>query len=209
MALIYAYADESGDTGYQFQASSSRYFVLGIVVPDQPEQIVDQLLAARRKLGRNAAFEFHYRESDSTERAAFFNAIAPVPMKLLIATIDKTHAPLDFQKLRKIGLYSHALAAIALRSPFALDNCKLFLDGSGYPKQFLREVKNAVRFACRVAGKPKQNFQDIRILDSGNALVQSADMFTGVAAEVANRGSSEWLPMLTSKAVLQWNERFD
>jgi hypothetical protein len=34
----YAYADESGDPGYQFSANSSPRFVVGIVLPEHPEE---------------------------------------------------------------------------------------------------------------------------------------------------------------------------
>ena len=47
----YAYADESGDPGYAFSANSSPRFVVGVILPEQPEQLIDQLLAVRRVLG--------------------------------------------------------------------------------------------------------------------------------------------------------------
>ena len=207
--LSYAYADESGDTGYQFEASSSPRFVVGIVIPDQPEQVIDQLLMARRLLGRSTHFEFHFRQSDAIVRQAFFAAIEPLSFKAMIAVIHKQSAPNDFRRAGKLGMYSHALAGMALRSPIKLDNCKLHLDGAGHPKTFLRELRNAVRFACRAAGKPHQNFHDIRVLDSANSLVQCADMITGAAAEDAEYGHSEWLAHIASKVVLNWQERFD
>ena len=67
-----AYIDESGDAGYRFDAASSRRFVVGMVFPEQPEQVIDRLLALRRGLGKPATFEFHFRQADAATRTAFF-----------------------------------------------------------------------------------------------------------------------------------------
>lgn len=55
-----AYADESGDPGYHFDAGSSPHFVMAIVVPEWPEQLIDRIVAARRALGKPATYEFHF-----------------------------------------------------------------------------------------------------------------------------------------------------
>lgn len=85
--LIYAYADESGDTGYQFDAASSPRFVLGIVIAEQPEQMIDN--------------------------------------RVFAAVIHKQHAPRDFRKQGKLGLYSHAIAGLCLRASIEFKHCKL------------------------------------------------------------------------------------
>ena len=81
--LLYAYADESGDSGYQFRASSSARFVIGIVIPNDAETLVDVLLSVRRKLGKPAAYEFHFRQTDEKERLAFFEGIQSEAMQIV------------------------------------------------------------------------------------------------------------------------------
>ena len=205
----HGYVDESGDAGYHLDAGSSRRFVVGIVFPDQPEQVIDSLLALRRKLGKPATFEFHFRQSDAVTRTAFFETLGNEPVLGLIAVIHKEFAPADFRRLGKVGLYSHALASLGLKAPFPLGQCRLFLDGKGKQKQFLQQVKSNVRWACRVAGRAEQSPQDIRLLNSAHALIQCADMFTGAVAEHVNHGDTRWIKMLSSERTLIWNERFD
>lgn len=104
----YAYADESGDTGYAFDHGSSKHFVLAVVLPEQPEQTIDLLLSLRRSLGKAATYEFHFHQADARIRSLFFEAIRTEPVTLLAAIIHKQFAPADFRRLGKLGVYSHA-----------------------------------------------------------------------------------------------------
>ena len=204
-----AYADESGDTGYEFAAGSSRYFVLGILFPEKPEQTIDRILTLRRTLGKSVTYEFHYRQADEGVRSSFFVAVQEEPVKFLAAIIHKPFAPGDFRRLGKLGIYSHALAGIGLRTPFPLNQCKLHLDGSGKQKQFLQSLKSNVRWACRVADRPQQSWGETRLLESAHSLIQYADMVTGAVMEAANHQNSRWLDLCSHQVVLLWHERFD
>lgn len=203
-----AYADESGDPGYRFSENSSPRFVVGVVLPEQPEPLIDRLLALRRRLGRPATYEFHFRQSDARLRNAFFETLTMEKLQLLVAVIHKQQAPSDFRRLGKVGLYSHALAGLGLRAPFHLSDCKLHLDGDGKQKQFLQTLKSNVRWACRVAGRPEQSFRDIRLLNSTHTLIQCADMVTGAVAEQVNRGDGQWLDAILPQLAVLWHERF-
>lgn len=175
----YAYADESGDAGFAFDTNSSRHFLMSLVLPQEPEQLVDHLLALRRRLRKPATFEFHFRQADTKTRQAFFDVLCEEPLEVLVAVIHKQSAPADFWRLGKLGVYSHALAGLSLRAPFEFSKCRVHLDGSGKQKQFLQSLNSNVRWACRVAGRPEQGPAEIRLLDSGHSLIQCADMVTG------------------------------
>lgn len=205
----YAYADESGDAGYAFDANSSPRFVMSIVLPEEPERLVDRLLALRRALGRPATFEFHFRQANKKTRQAFFDVFREEPSQVLVAVIHKEFAPADFRRMGKLGIYSHALAGLSLRAPFGFSQCRVHLDGSGKQKKFLQSLKSNVRWACRVADRPEQGPADIRLLDSAHSLIQCADMVTGAAAELANHGDARWVNSFRAQMALYWDERFD
>jgi len=204
-----AYADESGDAGYKFDTGSSRYFVMGVIFPEKPEQTIDRILTLRRTLGRSVTYEFHYRQADERVRDSFFVAVQEEPVKFLAAIIHKPFAPRDFRRLGKLGVYSHALAGIGLRAPFPLNQSKLHLDGSGKQKQFLQSLKSNVRWACRVADRPAQSWGDIRLLKSAHPLIQYADMFTGAVMDAVNHLNSRWLNLVLPQTTLLWHERFE
>jgi len=205
----YAYADESGDAGYDFDANSSTFFVMGVVLPRQPEQLVDRLLSLRRALRRPETFEFHFRQANAQTRQLALEVVRAEPLDVLVAVIHKRYAPIDFRRLGKLGVYSHALAGLSLRAPFAMSRCRVHLDGSGKQKRFLQNLKSNVRWACRVAGRAEQSPADIRLLDSGHSLIQCADMVTGAVAEYVNHGDERWLNILRPKLTVYWDERFD
>lgn len=205
----YAYADESGDPGYAFSANSSPRFVVGVILPEQPEQLIDQLLAVRRVLGKPATFEFRYHQANAAIRQAFFGVICDEPIAALVAVIHKQYAPADFRRLGKSGIYSHALAGLALHAPMGLANCKLHLDGSGKQREFLQGLKSQTRWACRVANRSEQSWRDIRLLDSTHPLIQCADMITGAVAEHANHGDRHWFDVISAQIVVLWHERFE
>lgn len=205
----YAYVDECGDPGYRFDANSSRRFIVGLVLPEDPEQVIDRLLALRRRLGKSASFEFHFRQADAATRLAFLETLQSESLSMLFAVIHKEYAPADFRRLGKVGLYSHALAGLGLRARFSLARCRFYIDGRGKHKQFLQETKSYVRWACRVAGRSEQSPQDIRLLESSHALIQCADMVTGAVAEQVNQGDRRWAGLLATSQTLIWHEWFD
>jgi hypothetical protein len=207
--LHYAYADESGDPGYAFSENSSPRFVLGVILPEQPEQLIDRLLALRRALGKPATFEFRYHQANAGIRQAFFDLLRDEPVALLVAVIHKQYAPADFRRLGRSGIYSHALAGLALRAPVKLTDYKLHLDGSGKQRQFLQGPKAQVRWACRVANRPEQSWEDIRLLDSSHPLIQCADMITGAVADHANHNDEHWLAAISAQMAVLWHERFE
>ncbi len=208
MTSANAYADESGDTGYLFEAGSSSRFVLTVLLPLEPETLVNQVLAARRQLNKPETFEFHFNRADARVRQIFFEYLAPQKFHWLAAVVHKTKAPPDLRAHGKAGLYGYVLTGLALRAPFPLATVKLNLDGSGGQKAFLQTVKLTVREACRVAGRREQNFKDIRVLNSTHPLIQCADMLTGAFAAQVETGQAGWLNPLLPPPGVWWEETF-
>lgn len=207
--FTYAYADESGDTGYTFDQGSSKRFVLTVVLPQQPEQTIDRMLSLRRQLGKSETYEFHFHQADAKTRFLFFETIQAEPVVLLSAIIHKQFAPSDFRRLGKLGMYSHALAGIGLRTSFPMNNCKLHLDGKGKQREFLQSLKANIRWACRAANQPEQSFREIRLLESAHPLIQYADMVTGAVSAYTNGENKQWFDMLSSQIRVLWHERFE
>lgn len=204
----YGYADESGDTGYHFDRGSSPYFILGVVLPTDPEVTLDRIVTLRRSLGKAATYEFHFSQADSQIRSRFFEAVPQPADQMLLAVLHKPLAPADFRRFKKVDVYSYVLAGLALRAPFALSTCKLHLDGSGRQKDFLQTLKRQVRYSCQVAGRPQQSFKEIRLLESANPLIQYADMITGAVAAYVNGQDAHWFALLEPQLTLLWEERF-
>jgi hypothetical protein len=204
-----AYADESGDTGYEFATGSSSHFILTILLPLDPEALIDRVAEARRQLHKPETFEFHFRESTEQIRHIFFGNLASEKFSALIAVIHKRRAPLELRRRGKSGLYIWAIGGLALRAPFALDQVKLHLDGARSQKRFVQLLKVGVRETCRIAQRPEQNFKEIRVLESAHPLIQCADMLTGASAQHVETGYSLWWAMLHPEPAIWWEEKFE
>lgn len=202
------YADESGDAGYEFSVGSSDLFTLVVVIPHDPESLINRIVEARRKLRKPETFEFHFRQATENICQTFFESVAPEKLILLAATIHKANAGDVLQRTGKTGLYIHALSGLALRSPIPLNNIKLHLDGTGSQKEFIQSLKNGVRNVCREAGQREQNFKDIRLLNSTHTLIQCADMFAGAVAQQAESKQSVWLNLIRFVDLIWWEEKF-
>jgi len=202
------YADESGDAGYEFSSGSSDLFTLVVVIPYDPESLINRIVEARRKLHKPETFEFHFRQANENICQSFFESVAPEELILLAAIIHKTNAGDGLQRTGKTGLYIHALSGLALRSPIPLNNIKLHLDGTGSQKEFIQSLKNGVRNACREAGQREQNFKDIRLLNSTHTLIQCADMFAGAVAQQTESKQSTWLNLIQFVDLVWWEEKF-
>lgn len=126
-----AYADEYGDAGYKFDSGSSALFVMTILLPSNPESLLNRIAVARRQLGKSETFEFHFRGANANFRRVFFEAIAGERMEHLVAIVHKTRAPAGLQRRGKVGLYTFTLAGLALQAPMTLHHVKLYVDGTG------------------------------------------------------------------------------
>ena len=107
------------------------------------------------RLGKPATFEFRYHQANAGIRQAFFDVLRDELISLLVAVIHKQYAPADFRRLGRSGIYSHALAGLALRAPVKLTDYKLHLDGSGKQRQFLQGQKR--KYGGRAAWRIVQN----------------------------------------------------
>ncbi len=204
-----AYADESGDVGYEFSSGSSDVFTLVVIIPYDPESLINRIVEARRKLRKLETFEFHFRQADKNICQIFFESIAAEKSILLAAIIHKISASEELQRRGKTGLYIHALSGLALRSPIPLNNVKLHLDGTGSQKEFVQSLKNGVRNSCREAERREQNFKEIRILNSTHPLIQCADMLAGTVAQQVESKQSAWLKMIQFDRLVWWEEKFE
>ena len=57
---MFVYLDESGDTGFKFNQESSRYFVITLVLVEDPFFITEAVDKLREQLGYDYNPEFHF-----------------------------------------------------------------------------------------------------------------------------------------------------
>lgn len=74
---MYVYLDESGDTGFKFRNGSSRYFVIALLLVDEPLPLHQAVHDLRLRLNKSESYEFKFMRTHHDGRIAFFQAIKP------------------------------------------------------------------------------------------------------------------------------------
>lgn len=85
----FVYLDESGDTGFKFQSGSSSFFVITLLLVEDPipfQAAVDRL---RDDLGMAQANEFTFYQSSINVRNAFLQMLRRQDFSARILVIDK------------------------------------------------------------------------------------------------------------------------
>jgi len=72
---MYVYLDESGDTGFKFRNGSSRYFVIALLLVDDPLPLHQAVHDLRLRLNKSESYEFKFMRTHHDGRIAFFQAI--------------------------------------------------------------------------------------------------------------------------------------
>jgi len=72
---MFVYLDESGDTGFRFARNSSRYFVITLLLVDDPIPFKAAVDALRESLGFAPGNEFKFYKSSEDVRWAFLRTL--------------------------------------------------------------------------------------------------------------------------------------
>lgn len=126
---MYIYLDESGDTGFEFRRGSSRYFVIALLLVDDPVPIHQAVHDVRLSLGWPESREFKFMSTHHDGRVAFFDALRPHIFRVRALVVDKTRLTSPY--LRKKETFYNYLVRLALEHDFGtIANATLIIDES-------------------------------------------------------------------------------
>ncbi len=86
---MYVYLDESGDTGFKFRNGSSRYFVIALLLVDDPLPLHQAVHDLRLRLNKSESYEFKFMRTHHDGRIAFFQAIKSFTFQVYALVVDK------------------------------------------------------------------------------------------------------------------------
>lgn len=200
---MYVYLDESGDTGFRLTQGSSRFFVIALLVVDDPGPLEVTLATLRSQL-RMPSYEFKFSQSDDARRRQFFQAIRKEHFDVHCQVVDKQEllsrrAVLPEFRSRE-GLYGH-LVRRALREVAAgLAAATLVIDESFRSKNEKARFTTAIRQELGGAGTADAAIGVIRYRDSRReSLLQVADMLVGAVARSYEAGDARFRDLLPAQ----------
>jgi hypothetical protein len=201
------FMDESGDTGFKFRLSSSRYFVLTMVIFDSleaAEKANDTIKNIRQTLKRSESLEFKFSTgtNDETKRV-FLRALAKQDFHYRSVVVDKNVLIKREPQNPEESLYMLVADQLFLRAEARVQNAAVFIDRTAKSKSFIQDFNKYLR--KKLNTDMHKLIGEIRHKDSrSNNLLQLADMICGAIYRKYNRKEDSFYNLIKKREEDLW-----
>lgn len=201
----YAFGDEAGDTGFAFDKGSSRYFVLLLLLLNDPEPLRKRIDLLRQEIGFGSKVEFKFYKTSNTNRRRFLTALKPHAFVGYALVVDKQQLSAEWHKKRDVEFYAACFAELVSNIPEGeLDRTILVLDQFGSSTITLREIRRQLK---KKFGKGARPFKKISFKRSRSEnLIQCADMVASALMREVSQGDSRFFDLVRGK-VQSWHKK--
>lgn len=203
---MFVYLDESGDTGFKFRQGSSRYFVVTLLLVDDPIPMQVAIDDLRERLGFAPTNEFKFSNSSGLVREAFLRLVIRQECSVRALVIDKTLMTRPHMQKRET-FYNFLVKLILTHDNGTIRDALVILDESVKSKKSKQELTTYLRRALNTdPANPK--VRGIRYHDSrSDNLIQAVDMLSGAIYAKYHRGDPTYIRILRSKIGDLWEWR--
>ena len=199
---MFVYLDESGDTGFKFKQGSSRYFVITLLLVEDPffiNEVVDKL---REELGYDYDPEFHFFSTKPDVRDQFFYAIRDLDFVVRTLVIDKYRLVSPHMRKREV-FYNYFVRLLLDNDNGVIDNAILILDASVKSRRVQAEMGTYLRRMLNSEGT--QKIRKINHHDSRNDnLIQTVDMICGAIYARYNKHDDRYYRIIRRRIQDLW-----
>ncbi|MCL2001920.1 DUF3800 domain-containing protein [Candidatus Saccharibacteria bacterium] len=171
------FVDDSGDPGFKFNRSSSKYFVVCCIIFDNvhnAEFAGAGLKVLKDKLGWKQEREFKFHKSSPEQKKAFFNNIKIYDFKVRAVVVDKTKISEPLLK-KSDSFYRFVIREVLLHYDY-MREAKIYIDGSS-GKNYRKQSASYLR---KELNKGNHRMAELKMVNStSDTLIQLADMVAG------------------------------
>lgn len=201
------FMDESGDTGFKFHLSSSRYFVLTVVIFENLESAEKANTAInniRNELKLPDGFEFKFSTNTSDiVKTKFLKKLSSHDFRYRSVIIDKTALIKHEPGSPESNLYRVVTNELFLRAENRVSNAAVFIDRTAKSQTFIRDFNKYLR--KRLNTNIQKLIGQVRHKDSkSNNLLQLADMVCGAVYRKYNRKDDSFYKMIKKREEDLW-----
>lgn len=186
------FIDDSGDPGFKIGSGSTRFFVIALVLFDDPleaERTAVAIKELRRELGLSDQSEFKFHKSRPGIRIAFLKKIRSFNFKIRALVVDKKIIRSEELRRNKSSFYAYFIKTALKNGGPDLISASVKIDGSG-DREFRRGFLTYLR--RELNGPNRQVVRKCRLVDSaGNVMVQMADMIAGAIHRSKNEDKED------------------
>ncbi len=203
MIVTLIFLDEAGDTGFRFEAGASRFFVVTMVIFDQPvhaEHANAAIAALREELELPSDYEFRFSTSSSNQiKQSFLRALRPLTFRYRALVVDKKRFLERYKNTAPDKLFEYVVIEL-FQAASEIRDAALYMDRvTG--GEFEQRLNVAVRQNLKAKGLPP--IRKFKHVDSRrNSLIQIADMTCGSIYRAYARGDPSFQKIIRVKQEL-------
>jgi hypothetical protein len=191
---MFVYLDESGDTGFKFDRGSSRYFVVTLLLVDDPVPLHAAIERLRDALRYSRNVEFKFSKSSERVRREFLAAISPEKFEVRALIVDKQQ--LAREQLRDKETFYNLFVRLVLDYDFgSIREAILILDESVRSKRAKEGLRTYLRRMLSLNETAPKLSKIIYHRSHTDYLLQVSDMVCGAIYAAYNKGDGSYRQM--------------
>lgn len=195
---MFVYLDESGDTGFRFRHGSTRYFVMTLLLVEDPIPIHAAIDDLRRRLGFGPYDEFKFNHSATTVRGAFLLELRKHDFWARSVVIDKTllsHRAMPKQET----FYNFLVRTILANDGGSIRDATLVLDESIKSRKRQDQLASSLRKALNADPRAPKVRAVVHHESHRDNLLQATDMVCGAVYARYHRREIAYFDLVAAK----------
>ncbi|MFQ5924583.1 MAG: DUF3800 domain-containing protein [Dehalococcoidia bacterium] len=204
---MYAFVDASGDEGFKFRRGSSLFYVVCVLLIEDPKSLDRRIDVLRAELRMAPHREFHFSDLSYKRRMAFFEAVASYPFSVSSIIVDKR--VIWSPTLRSNAKYfRNYFTKMLLRYDWgSIHNARVIIDGAKLSEPGVRLDQQYLLGELKMPPR-EDKIKDIRFdYSHENNILQAMDMFAGATWLKYERGNSAYWHVARQKIEDEWTFR--
>jgi hypothetical protein len=201
---MYVYLDESGDAGFEFKRGSSRYFVVALMLVDDPRPLREAVSTYRREIGWPKHREFKFAKASHEIRRDFLSAIRFQPLTIRCLVVDKEALLVADPRVRRdayVAMIRSALQEALQDVTMAHVIIDESFEGRSKKASFSSDLRHAV---SNPTGRGARTLRAVSYRRSrSDDLLQAADMIVGAIAYAHKHDNHVYRRIIQSKIAVE------
>ena len=202
----FAYIDESGGTGFKRLGSgTSDYFVLALVLIDDPGPVHSTIERLREELGLPGTVEFKFTKNSPRWRERFLTELRKHDLSIRALVVSKPLLLGRPEARNKEAFYRALVRNILVRNAEALSETTLIFDEYIRGRKAQQEFNTVIRQALNL-GEGGRRVKEIRHRRSqADAMIQATDMISGAIYASRARQNDIYLNLIRPRIHEIWD----
>jgi hypothetical protein len=192
---VFVYLDETGDSGFKFGQGSSRYFVVTLLLVDDPIPVHSAIDRLRRDLKFSPTNEFKFSHSSNEVKDRFLREFRRHEVWIRALVVDKHQIAIP--QLRKQETFYHFLVRLVLANAGdAIANATLVLDESVKSRKRKLLLGSYLRQALNDGSRALVVRDIVHHASHTDNLIQAVDMASGAIYRAFSRDDDSYVSII-------------